>query len=286
MACLLAYVPTVLTHVILYAYSTEIGMRAGLAAFLWGMTAWSLVTVLARPSVYTPTEPLPVCVTVKRSNGAPRWCSKCEAPKPDRCHHCRFCRRCIVRMDHHCPWLMDTCIGQRNYKAFVLLLMYTSLFCIYALETTVRAIIALRIINMPASWIVLLVLVLFVRIWCLRQFSLVLTPFFGFHVYLMMCNMTTLEFIEGMSHVRHETCDNETRAQLQRLLPKTLSRRYYVYHVGALANMRQALGRCVLLWWLPIGGPALDLNYPINKAEYHAMQAELQSRDTSGAPIE
>lgn len=163
---LLAYAPLVLTKVILYAYPTQMGMRAGLAAFLWSMTAWSLVTVLARPSVYTPTEPLPVCVTVKRSNGAPRWCSKCESPKPDRCHHCRFCRRCIVRMDHHCPWLMDTCIGQRNYKAFVLLLLYASLFCIYALETTVRACISLRIINMPTTWIVLLTLVLFVRPLC------------------------------------------------------------------------------------------------------------------------
>ena len=68
--------------------------------------------------------------------------------------------------------------------------------------------------------------------------------------------------------------------------PTPLSRRYYVYHVGALANIRQALGRCVLLWWLPIGGPALDLTYPINEAEFHAMQAELQSRDASGAPME
>lgn len=51
----------------------------------------------------------------------------------------------------------------------------------------------------------------------------------------MTRNMTTLEFIEGMSHVRHKTSENETRAQLQRLLPHTLSRRYYVYHVGALA---------------------------------------------------
>src|SRR5690606_12757407 len=68
--------------------------------------------------------------TVK-SNGGVRFCKKCQARKPDRAHHCSTCRRCILKMDHHCPWLA-TCIGLRNHKAFLLFLVYTTLFCWYA----------------------------------------------------------------------------------------------------------------------------------------------------------
>ncbi len=36
--------------------------------------------------------------------GAIRYCDKCEAIKPDRSHHCSVCGKCILKMDHHCPW--------------------------------------------------------------------------------------------------------------------------------------------------------------------------------------
>lgn len=69
-------------------------------------------------------------LTVK-SNGELRYCKKCQARKPDRAHHCSTCRRCVLKMDHHCPWLA-TCVGLRNHKAFLLFLIYTTLFCFYA----------------------------------------------------------------------------------------------------------------------------------------------------------
>jgi len=33
-------------------------------------------------------------------------CKKCISPKPPRTHHCSVCRKCILKMDHHCRILL------------------------------------------------------------------------------------------------------------------------------------------------------------------------------------
>ena len=63
-------------------------------------------------------------------------CGKCDSYKPPRSHHCRICGRCIVRMDHHCPW-MNNCIGANNQKHFILFLIYTWLLSAYSLSLCV-----------------------------------------------------------------------------------------------------------------------------------------------------
>jgi palmitoyltransferase len=53
-----------------------------------------------------------------------RWCKKCETVKPPRAHHCNHgCEVCILKMDHHCPWIAN-CVGFRNHGYFLRYVWY------------------------------------------------------------------------------------------------------------------------------------------------------------------
>lgn len=73
----------------------------------------------------------------KSANEFLQWtvCSKCDAYRPPRAHHCRICNRCVLQLDHHCPWL-NNCIGYRNYRYFILAVTYLAIGSLYAVLYT------------------------------------------------------------------------------------------------------------------------------------------------------
>ncbi|GAW06737.1 zf-DHHC-domain-containing protein [Lentinula edodes] len=63
-----------------------------------------------------------------------RYCSRCLLLKPYRAHHCRVCGTCVLKYDHHCPWI-GQCVGARNQKYFVNFNLATAMFTSYTLST-------------------------------------------------------------------------------------------------------------------------------------------------------
>ena len=67
-------------------------------------------------------------------SGSVRYCNRCVIVKPDRAHHCSICARCVLKMDHHCPWV-NNCVCFHNYKFFMLFLGYALFYCLFIMST-------------------------------------------------------------------------------------------------------------------------------------------------------
>lgn len=55
----------------------------------------------------------------------PSFCFQCGVVRPVRAHHCKTCRKCVKRMDHHCPWT-GNCVGVENHRFFIQFLFHSS----------------------------------------------------------------------------------------------------------------------------------------------------------------
>lgn len=139
-------------------------------------------------------EPHPTFSLTVKSTGGARYCQKCRTRKPDRAHHCSTCRRCVLKMDHHCPWLA-TCLGLGNYKAFLLFLIYTTVFCWLCFAVSMGWLWDEVFSHgryednlMPINYILLTV--------AGGIFGIVLVGFTGWHIYLAWRNQTTIESLE------------------------------------------------------------------------------------------
>ncbi|XP_076868796.1 palmitoyltransferase ZDHHC23-B [Brachyhypopomus gauderio] len=65
------------------------------------------------------------------SRGA-NWCPNCKTVRPPRAGHCRICRACVLRLDHHCVWI-NSCVGQGNHRSFLLTLLLFLLTSLYGI---------------------------------------------------------------------------------------------------------------------------------------------------------
>ncbi|CAF1226256.1 unnamed protein product [Adineta ricciae] len=69
----------------------------------------------------------------KHNNDGWTICNRCDTYRPARSHHCRICKRCVRKLDHHCPWI-NNCVGEFNQKYFILFLFYIGVTSVYVLS--------------------------------------------------------------------------------------------------------------------------------------------------------
>ncbi|RMZ88489.1 hypothetical protein DV736_g4289, partial [Chaetothyriales sp. CBS 134916] len=164
-----------------------------------------------------PSDYRPVTVS---SRGAARYCKKCHCPKPDRAHHCSTCGRCVLKMDHHCPWLA-TCLGLHNYKAFALFLIYVSLFAWLCFASSSFWLWSELLADGPQVEVAPVNIVLLAVV--AGVIGLVLTGFTIWHLTLIFRGQTTIECLEKtryLSGVRNRVERNRlehARSDHQRL---------------------------------------------------------------------
>lgn len=74
-------------------------------------------------------------IFVCNPDGRPPFCSSCLTHKPDRTHHCSEVDRCVLKMDHFCPWVGGI-VSETSFKYFIQFNVYATFFCVMILTTT------------------------------------------------------------------------------------------------------------------------------------------------------
>ena len=68
--------------------------------------------------------------TIQHQDYFLKFCRTCLNARDLRVFHCSDCGLCILRHDHHCPWL-STCIGLKNHKHFLFLVIINLAFFLF-----------------------------------------------------------------------------------------------------------------------------------------------------------
>lgn len=210
-------------------------------------------TVTVDPGHYVFTE------RVLEVDESQPWCSKCEAPKPPRAHHCRHCGRCIPKMDHHCPWTIN-CVSMTTFPHFIRFLVYANLslwMMGYLLFKRFAPLWEAR--NLPAY--------LGPSLRALISLSAVSVVGFFTSVALFIMLVTTTKSwitnqttIEGWEVDRHEAIAERGGRDWWDITgpngkPIRFEKVEFPYDIGFFENMSQAMGTSNVLWWFfPLAG--------------------------------
>ncbi|RPA86877.1 zf-DHHC-domain-containing protein [Ascobolus immersus RN42] len=185
--------------------------------------------------------------------GGERWCSKCEAWKPRRAHHCKVCKACVMKMDHQGPWTAN-CVGMANSAHFFRFLFYCVVSMIYLtvlmfsvygdlFENSDQDIHSMPITVPQMVHMIVLSPILFITGFAI---TILLVRF----IIQLATNTTT---IESWENEKYEDSMNRLRKK-NKTWYKQLA---YPYDIGLWENLKEGLGKNPLAWLyvFSAGGP-------------------------------
>ncbi|XP_015514694.1 palmitoyltransferase ZDHHC15B-like isoform X6 [Neodiprion virginianus] len=178
-------------------------------------------------------------ITNRTIKGAIRFCEKCQLIKPDRAHHCSVCGTCVLKMDHHCPWV-NNCVGFHNYKFFMLFLAYALLYCMFIAGTSLEYFVKFWKGQLDGVGKFHLLFLFCVAL----MFAVSLTSLFFYHCYLILHNRSTLEAFRPPMFRTGKDKDG--------------------FSLGRYNNFQEVFGDNSRLWFLPVFTSLGDGNvYPV-----------------------
>ncbi|CAG8488575.1 16337_t:CDS:2 [Acaulospora morrowiae] len=204
--------------------------------------------------------PMPSTFVSKR-DGRLRWCDRCNSVKPDRCHHCSECNRCVLKMDQ-----VNGCVGYNNYKYFYLFIVYTSLYADFTFASTIPVVVEeLRDLNneLDVQWIILLILAFI--------FGLLLTGFTMVHTVYMLQNRTTIESLSFRSRTYHLRVQFDVGNHSSYGVAATRAGEN-LWDLGWKQNWKNVMGNKWWLWFVPVGNPPGDGQaFPFNSTVHNRL---------------
>lgn len=142
--------------------------------------------------IITPPGNPPKNQAFETANDDDSFCKKCNSEKPARAHHCFVCKRCILKMDHHCPWVHN-CVGFFNHRYFVLFLLWMWSGCAYVALLSSSTFFEEEDWNSDWPYAIGRGSVVFVFVLTISIF-VALTFMLGWQIFLVASGQTTVEF--------------------------------------------------------------------------------------------
>ena len=177
-------------------------------------------------------------VFVCNGDGRPAWCELCYNWKPERAHHSTDAGRCVLKLDHYCPWVGGV-VSATTAKFFVQFTLYCALACLFALVATIAVMATATTALNPHHFVIVCVCALF---------GLFTATLGGQVAWLAATGRTNIEYMQG----------RDSRYSVAYRIPRNLTPK------GRNVRTVEWNGRVHVILTLPAGFNPFDLGWRKN----------------------